>query len=99
MTTVFVSRHPGAREWAKERSLKVDNWVAHLNTANIFPGDVVIGTLPINLVADVCARGARYFNLSLDMPAHLRGQELTAAMLEDCQARLEEYCVERKEIA
>ena len=55
------------------------------------PGDTVIGTLPVNLVARVCARGGRYLHLSLDLPAEARGRELTADELERYGARLEAY--------
>ena len=61
----------------------------------VTPGDVVIGTLPVNLVAEVCARGARYLNLSLDLPPEARGRELTADELETFGARVEEYRVEQ----
>jgi CRISPR-associated protein Csx16 len=93
-TTWFVSRHPGAIEWADRRGIRVDRQVAHLEIAEIQPGDVVIGTLPINLAAQVCARGARFFNLSLDVPPEARGRELSAADLERYGARLEEYRIE-----
>jgi CRISPR-associated protein Csx16 len=39
--------------------------------------------------AAVCSQGARYFNLSLDLPADWRGRELSAYELRQCQARLE----------
>jgi CRISPR-associated protein Csx16 len=41
------------------------------------------------------ARGARYLNLSLDLPANLRGRELDAPTLAGLNARLEEYVVRR----
>lgn len=56
-------------------------------------GNVVIGTLPANLVADVCDKGARYFHLTLDLPLVYRGRELSAA---EMGARLEEYSAMRK---
>lgn len=91
MTTYFITRHPGAVEWAARRGLAVDRQLAHLDPADIRPGDVVIGTLPVNLAAAVCARGARFFNLSLDLPAEARGRELSAYELERYGARIEEY--------
>ena len=95
MTTFFVSRHPGAADWALEQGLAVDRAVAHLDPAEVEAGDVVIGTLPVNLAAQVCARGARYLHLTLDLPADWRGQELSAADMQACGVRLEEYRVER----
>ncbi len=78
MTTFFISRHPGAREWAKNQKLAVDSFVPHLDPTQVKPGDTVIGSLPVNLAAQVCAKGATYWHLSLELPAELRGQELTA---------------------
>ena len=54
-------------------------------------GDNVIGTLPINLVAEVNARGGHYFHLTLEIPADARGKELTANDMRQFGARLEGY--------
>jgi CRISPR-associated protein Csx16 len=91
MTTFFISRHPGAIVWAAQQSLLIDQHLTHLDTALIQHGDTVIGTLPVNLAAAVCQRGARFFNLSLDLPAHWRGRELSASELRQCNARLEGF--------
>lgn len=91
----FVSRHPGAVEWAARQGLTVDRQVAHLDVAEVGEGDVVIGTLPVNLAAEVCARRARFLNLTLDLPPQARGRELSADELEGYGARLEEYEVRR----
>lgn len=91
--TCFVTRHPGALEWAARRGLRVDQQIAHLDPEQIHAGDVVIGILPVNLAARVCERGARYFNLSLDLPQDARGRELSADELEAYGARIEEYRV------
>ncbi len=93
MTTLFVSRHPGAREWAAAEGVAVDAVIAHLDPGTVQPGDVVIGTLPIHLAARVCERGGRYLHLSLEIPPEWRGRELSAADLRRCGARLEAYRV------
>lgn len=93
MTTWFISRHPGAVAWANLQGLQVDRHIAHLELEQIKAGDTVIGSLPVNLIAEVCAQGVRYLNLSLDLPAHLRGQELSLAQMTECKARLEAYDV------
>jgi CRISPR-associated protein Csx16 len=92
MTTFFVTRHPGAREWARRRSIKART-VSHLDVAAVSAGDTVMGTLPVNLVAEINARGARYFHLVLDLPAKLRGKELSIDDMEAFNARLAEYMV------
>ena len=93
MTTFFVSRHPGALDWATEQGLIVDQVIDHLDPQIIQPGDVVIGTLPIHLAAQVCQHGGRYLHLSLDLPPDWRGRELSADDLCQFGARLEEYRV------
>ena len=73
MTTWFVSRHPGALQWMQQCGPAFDCHVPHLDTAQVQRGDTVIGTLPVNLAAQVCARGAAYWHLALEMPAQQRG--------------------------
>jgi CRISPR-associated protein Csx16 len=94
MTTYFVSRHPGAIEWAKRKDLNVTQWVTHLDTAQVQTGDTVIGSLPVNLAAQVCAKGAAYWHVSMQLPATLRGQELSADDLEQLQARVERFTIQ-----
>ncbi|QXP83811.1 CRISPR-associated protein Csx16 [Methylococcus sp. Mc7] len=91
MTTFFITRHPGARVWAEQEGIRVDRLVDHLDPAEVSPGDTVLGTLPVNLAAEVCARGARYLHLSLTVPAEWRGRELSADDLRRFGARLEQF--------
>ncbi|MFN8955727.1 MAG: CRISPR-associated protein Csx16, partial [Burkholderiales bacterium] len=35
MATWFISRHPGAKAWAAEQGLHIDQHLAHLDTALI----------------------------------------------------------------
>ena len=93
MTVWFVSRHPGAVAWAESLDLQIDRHAKHLDPSVIQNGDTVIGTLPVHLAAQVCAKGAVFFNLTLDLPAEWRGRELTAAELKACNARLERYYI------
>ena len=72
-----------------------DRHVPHLDPADIQPGDRVIGTLPVHLAAQVCARGAAYWHLSLELPAHKRGQELSAQELKSFGAALQRFDVQR----
>jgi CRISPR-associated protein Csx16 len=95
MTAYFVTRHPGARAWALDAGLNVDQVIDHLDSGCIQSGDTVIGSLPVNLAAEVCDRGGVYLHLSLDLPAELRGRELTAEQMRACGARLEQFLVRR----
>lgn len=95
MTTYFISRHPGAVQWAQEQGICVDKQLAHLHIDDIRPGDVVIGSLPVNLVAQLTQRDARYLHLTLDLPPEWRGLELSLDQMRQCNARLEEYRVGR----
>jgi len=93
--TWFVSRHPGAIDWARQQNLAIARWVAHLDPAEVQAGDTVIGTLPVNLAAEVCRRGARYLHLSLAVPAKWRGRELSADDLLKLGAHIEPYRIEQ----
>jgi len=96
MTTWLVTRHAGAREWARRRGFAVDRVVQHVESeTEVAPGDVVIGSLPANLVARLCERGARYMHLSLDLPLEKRGVELTADDMELFGGCLEEIALRR----
>lgn len=97
MTTYFVTRHPGARAWAAEEGIRVDEMIEHLDPQEIQPGDIVIGSLPVNLAAEVCARGGRCLHLTLEVPPAWRGIELTTEDMRWFGARIEEYGVKRME--
>ena len=94
MTTYFVTRHAGAVEWAKGIGVEAV-LVAHLDSTIVKPGDTILGTVPFELAADVIARGGKYFNLEMKVPAEFRGKDLTAADMNRFGARLQEYRVER----
>lgn len=94
MTAYFVSRHPGAAEWARRCGIPARR-LEHLDPADVGPGDIVLGTLPVQMAAEVCARGGRYLHLCLDIPPDRRGEVLTAEEMDRFGARLEEYRVER----
>jgi CRISPR-associated protein Csx16 len=95
VTTYFVTRHAGARDWAAEEGIAVDRVIDHLDAGQIQPGDTVIGSLPVNLAAEVCERGGAYLHLSIELPPDLRGRELTAAQMRAHGARIERYSVRR----
>jgi CRISPR-associated protein Csx16 len=96
MTVYFVSRHVGAKDWAIEQGIACDVCIPHLDPALVQPGDVVIGTLPVNMAAIVCEQGGRYLNLSLNLPLEARGRELSAGELKKYGARVEEFVVSKR---
>lgn len=91
----LISRHPGAVHWMRIHGHAFDVHREHLDIAEIAPGDSIIGTLPINLAAEVCEKGAYYVHLSLRLPRDARGQELSASELNDYGATLQEYRILR----
>lgn len=93
LSTWLITRHPGAVAWMRARGIAYDRHLQHLDVSAVKPGDVVIGTLPVPLAARVCALGAAYRHLSLDLPEHLRGRELDVDELNACNARIEEFRV------
>lgn len=101
MAIYFVSRHPGAHQWLDDLMdagtlprTKV-KMLDSLDVSLVQPGDTVMGTLPVGLVAQVCARGARFVNLDLTVPPQWRGQELSPQQMRSCNATLAEYAVTR----
>jgi CRISPR-associated protein Csx16 len=93
----FVTRHPGARDWAAEEGFSVGRVIDHLDLdpAQIEPGDRVIGLVPVNLAAEVCERGGAYLHLTLALPPELRGRELSAQQIRAHDVRIEQYSVRR----
>ena len=88
MSVWLVSRHPGALEWLSQRGVLVDCIIPHIHVEQVCAGDLVIGTLPVHLAAEVCQRGGSYFHLALSVPQEWRGRELTLAQMEQCGAEL-----------
>ncbi len=93
--TMLVTRHAGAKEWIERQGVPVDEVRDHLDVGEVGAGDRVVGTLPAHLAAEVCERGAEYVHLAIDLPAELRGRELSAEDLERLGARLVPLAVRR----
>jgi CRISPR-associated protein Csx16 len=80
----------------RKNRIPFDDHVAHLDIERIHPGDTVIGSLPVNLAAEVCAKGAIYRHLSLKLAIDDRGRELSADELGKYGTALETYFVEKR---
>lgn len=91
MTVWFVSRHQGALDWLQQSGRHVDRVVPHLDIAEIARGDTVLGTLPLHLAAEVCAKGAAFYFLQLPQEAALRGSEYSAEDMTTMGARLRRF--------
>jgi CRISPR-associated protein Csx16 len=89
VTTYAITRHGGALDWIRSR-MAVDVVLAHLDDTPLAIGDVVVGLLPAHMAARLNAQGVRYIHLSMELPAALRGVELSAAQMDACAARLTE---------
>lgn len=94
MATYFVTRHPGAVAWARRQGVGAMT-IAHLEPSDVGDGDVVIGTLPVHVVADIQRRGARYLHLEMVVPPDWRGRDLSPDDMDRFGARLVAYRVER----
>lgn len=94
MTVWFVSRHPGALEWMQRHGPAFDRHVEHLALDDVQSGDWVVGTLPMQLAAQVCAKGAEYWHLVLHVPQPARGLELSAQQLHNLGATLQRFHVQ-----
>lgn len=88
--TFIVTRHQGAVDWLKQQGIIVQQHVTHLNLAILKPNDTVIGSLPVQMVAQLTAKNVRYIHLSLTVPEHLRGTELSIEQMQECNVKLEE---------
>ena len=92
----LITRHIGALEWLLQEFNEPAIHLDHLEDfSRVGRGDTVIGTLPVNRIAEVCYQGARYLHLEIDLPQHLRGRELTARQLVELGAELVEYHAHR----
>ena len=94
MSCYFVSRHAGAVDWARDQGIEA-TLIEHLDPTLIKAGDMVLGTLPIHLVAAITAKGARYLHLELEVPLAQRGEPLSASAMVRYGAKLVEYRAER----
>lgn len=95
MTTWFISRHQGAIEWIKQQNIHIDRYENHLeDLKEIQKGDIIIGALPINLAAKICAKGAKFYYLSITLSKEQRGQELSAEEMQKLNCQIKPYYIQ-----
>jgi CRISPR-associated protein Csx16 len=95
--TILVSRHAGAVEWLRERVSGDVEVVDHLDPSVPVRGDVVIGVLPVGIIAELCSRGVKVGIIDVSLTPDKRGKELTSADLFALGARLVEVRAEVSE--
>lgn len=93
MSVYLVSRHKGTLDWFEQQGVKIDHHIVHFDPDCIQPGDTVVGILPIQLAAKICAKGGRYLHLQMNVPLEFRGQELSTEQLDEFGAELVCYNV------
>ena len=95
----FISRHPGAWKWfcatGNRGRWQVTHPVSHIDPVDISTGDIVIGTLPIQLAAEICDKGAEYWHLTLALGENQRGKELSYDDMIAASASVEQYHIRR----
>ena len=94
MAKYFITRHAGAVEWQSRIGLNAII-IEHFNVSVVKPGDLVHGNLPVEMAAEVIARGGRYFNLDMKVPREKRGNDHSAGEMQTYGAKLTEYSVVR----
>lgn len=90
----LVTRHQATKDWLLAK-MGFDSIVDHLDINLIHDGDEVVGVLPINIAAEVCAKGARYFHVAIQVTKDQRGKELDDQELAQLDPKLIEYQVIR----
>lgn len=83
MAIIFVSRNSGASDWANNNGFADATVVENFSMEMLNEGDTVIGSLPFFMVAKIC-KVAKFFALSINLPAELRGKSLTEEQMNEC---------------
>ena len=92
MAVILVSRHKGAIEWIQNHApFTVTEHVLHLDPEQVQSGDIIIGTLPINMVATITNKGAIYWHIAMPMQYSQRGHELSYDDMIHLNVKLERY--------
>lgn len=89
---ILVSRHEGARQWLLQQA-EARGWhnvrlVSHLTDADWQGACGVAGTLPLAVIARLCAAGIPVWHLDIPLDAETRGVELSAEQMVERRACL-----------
>ncbi len=101
MTTYLVTRHEGTRIWVDAMTkhgrlpFTIDRKLEHLDSSLLMKGDVVVGTLPFNITAELHAMGVEFWSLDLHVPPEDRGKELSGLHISKYGAHFTRYEVHR----
>ncbi len=91
--TWIVTRHPGAVEFLAQLGFEGEV-VAHLDVRALRSGDRVVGTIPLQIAAQLIQRGIRYWHLCVPLTPADRGRELSAERLAELCAQVRCYNVQ-----
>jgi len=97
MEVVVVTRHAGFLRWLQAHHPQLVNGaevLPHVTAAEQIRGRTVVGNLPLGLAAEAKMVLAPTY----EVPAELRGQELTAEQLEQLGCHLEAFQVVKHKI-
>lgn len=82
-----------------QQDIPIDVFVDNLQMEQVKRGDTVYGILPLNIIADINRCGATFVHINLDVPAKFRGQELTAAQMDEFGAHLQNVSVQLRSVS
>lgn len=100
MAVIFVSGHEGAHRLARiavrngKLPFKIDKHFTHIEAGDLKSGDMVIGNLPLRMLATFKERGIGYLSIDMEAQPEERGHDLGATHMAARSAALREYSVE-----
>jgi|DEB0MinimDraft_3_1074331.scaffolds.fasta_scaffold04331_2 putative CRISPR-associated protein (TIGR02620 family) len=96
-TVIVVTRHPALVEYLREQEIICDHTPVFTGnvTAHGIAGCHVIGVLPMHMAA----HAASITEVTLDIPYHKRGHELSLSDIYECERGIHTYTVRREEFA
>jgi len=94
MKVVIVSRHEGTISLLKKRFPDAEV-VGHLSDPATYKDCLIIGNLPINMIAELLQNNNRFVLVALNVPPELRGKELNE---EELKKYMKLYEVKKLEI-